>query len=453
MGTETPVRDGYEKTRVLYIIEAALEYFIDTLIGGAYLANITRALGMSDALTGVVTAFTSLGAGFQCVALFLSNRTPVKRWVSLLHLLNQLCFTFVYAIPILPVSENGKIVLFIVFLFSGKVIVNIISSPKINWFMTCVPDGRRGRFTANKEIVSLLSGVVFTFLMGRMIDGFRDAGRMEDAFLWSGVTIFGLTILHTLTLVFSKEKPTVVKKTTVGRSIKELLTDKRFLAVTGVSVLWNVTTYASTPFYGSYQTGALDAGGLGFTMTFIAALGFVGSVARSLVSRPLGRYADKTSFTRMMTLCFCLEAVAYICAMCAVPGNGQIFYSAYSICHALGMGGINSGAINLIYDYVTPDKRVGALAVKNTLAGFIGFFTTLAVSPLVAKIQDDGNTFLGLHLYAPQVVSGIGLVMVLVILLYLRTVISKIQRVTNDSTVSASSQTDDETAGCSENNR
>ena len=82
-------KDIYKTSRVLYIIEAALEYFIALMMIGAYLAKLTEAIGISDAVTGILSAFVSLGFGFQVVALFLANKRPVKRWVTLLHSLDR----------------------------------------------------------------------------------------------------------------------------------------------------------------------------------------------------------------------------------------------------------------------------------------------------------------------------------------------------------------------------
>ena len=65
-------KDEYKLTRFLYILEAAFEYFIAILVGGAYLATVTSALGVSDSLTGILTAFVSLGQGFQMIAIFLA---------------------------------------------------------------------------------------------------------------------------------------------------------------------------------------------------------------------------------------------------------------------------------------------------------------------------------------------------------------------------------------------
>jgi hypothetical protein len=81
---------------------------------------------------------------------------------------------------------------------------------------------------------------------------------------------------------------------------------------------------------------------------------------------------------------------------------------------------------------VDKEKRVGALAISSTLSGFAGFFTTLLVSPLVTYIQENGNMFLGIPLYAQQLVSLITVLLMVVLLLYLNLVVKKIKNVRAD---------------------
>ena len=44
-------KDRFKLSRVLYIIEAALEYFISIMVSGAFLAKVTMYIGLSDNLT------------------------------------------------------------------------------------------------------------------------------------------------------------------------------------------------------------------------------------------------------------------------------------------------------------------------------------------------------------------------------------------------------------------
>ena len=208
----TKRKDEYATSRFLYILEATFEYFIAILCGGAYIAKLSTSLGVSDSLTGILTAIVSLGGTFQIVAIFLSQKRRVKRLVTLLHTLNQLAFTLVYLTPFFPLSTTGKIVLFVIFLLLGNIVNSIVNSPKQTWYMSLVDDEKRGDFTATKEIVSLIGGMTFTFIIGLVIDNFEEAGNLNGSFVFCGIAIFVLTLLHTSTLLFSKEKLTTPTK-------------------------------------------------------------------------------------------------------------------------------------------------------------------------------------------------------------------------------------------------
>lgn len=84
------------------------------------------------------------------------------------------------------------------------------------------------------------------------------------------------------------------------------------------------------------------------------------------------------------------------------------------------MAGIDNCEMNLAYGSVCEDERVGALALRMTIAGLTGFLATLAASALVTFIQNNGNKFLGVNVYAQQVLSAIAAIIVLVILLFLK---------------------------------
>ncbi|MBQ8295366.1 MAG: MFS transporter, partial [Clostridia bacterium] len=402
---------------------ATFEYFISLLVTGAYLAKITSAIGMSDTATGILTSFVSLGCGFQIIAIFLANKRPVKRWVTVLHSLNQLFFALIYLVPFIEMTQTQKTVIFIVFLLLGHIINNVVNSPKINWFMSLVDDKKRGSFTASKEMVSLIGGMVFSFVMGAVIDHFEAIGDLNGAFIVCGLSVFVLMLLHSATLIFSKEKESEAQEKIPSKQLLgELIRDKNLFKVILVSVLWNVVNYSATPFYGSYQIKEL-----GFTMTFVSILSAAYAIVRTIFSKPMGKFADKYSFAKMLNICFIIMLVGFGINIFTVPENGKVFYTAYYMLNAIAMAGINSAVINLIYDYVDKEKRIGALALKSTLAGFAGFFTTLLVSPLVSYIQKNGNTFLGLNVYAQQVVSVIAVVLLTVLLIYLNTVVRRIK--------------------------
>ncbi len=409
--------DAIQKKRGqrMYHLEAALEYLISILVAGSYLATLTKAIGLSDGLTGILSSVISLGCLFQLFSVALRPKR-VKRTVVVLSILNQLSFMLLYVVPLVRISAEMKAVVFVVCIIGAYILYYLAHPKKIAWLMSTVEEDRRGSFTANKEILSLVSGMVFSFGMGAVIDWFEANGNLRGAFILSAVVIFVLMGLHTVSMLLTPEALGFERHEKEGRrNLACLLKNKNLLHVMVVFILYYVSTYIATPFYGTYQIGEL-----GFSLTFVSILTMISSVVRVLVSRGWGRYADKNSFALMIEKCFFLLAVGYVCAAIAAPANGRVMFALYFIFHGIAQGGINSALTNMIFDYVREQERSDSLAVCQAAAGSLGFVATLTVSPLVTLIQQNGDTVFGLPLYAQQVMSGMALLLILAAILYVR---------------------------------
>lgn len=403
------------RSRICYIIEAALEYFISILVGGSYLATLTAELGISDGLTGVLSSFISLGCLFQLLSVFL-KRPRVKKTVVSLSVLNQLLFMLLFFIPLINCGKTIRIVIFTAAIFTAYLIYNSVHPLKINWLMSLVEDGKRGIFTSHKEIVSLLSGMLFSFAAGSVIDRYKDAGRVDIAFVICGVAIFVLTVLHTVTMLLSVELPTdsvTAKQKNPVREMLGTLRDKSVVKITILFVLWHIASSSATPFYGTYLIKEL-----GFSLKFVSVLTIIYSIVRAGVSTFWGKYADRKSFASMVRVCLIIAGAGFFVNIFTVPSNGKIFYTIYYIFYAVAMGGINSALTNLVFDYVAPETRSNALALSQSVSGVAGFLTTLAVSVPVTYIQKNGNTLFGINVYAQQAVSALAFVFVIAAVVY-----------------------------------
>lgn len=406
-----------KRSRIMYIFEAALEYFISILVAGSYLATLTKELGFSDSLTGILSSVISLGCLFQLFSL-LVRRKKVKAFVLIFSIINQLLFMLLYIIPLTNFEKHTKIVIFVVLIFLAYLIYNFVHPKKINWLMSLIDDKQRGSFTANKEIVSLVSGMIFTFGMGAIIDYFSETGRIRLAFVFSAIVIFALMVLHSLTMLFTVEKelPSSNKKN-YKQTFVELIKNKNIIKVTIIFILYYISTYISTPFYGTYQISEL-----GLNLKFVSAAVMCGSISRILISKFWGRYADKKSFAAMIEKCFIFMGLSQLSVIFAVPATGKVMFVIYYILHGIALGGINSALINLIFDYVPIEKRADSLAVTQAVAGLTGFITTLCISPAASYIQNNGNSIFGLNVYAQQFVSIIALLFTIFAIIYTRKV-------------------------------
>lgn len=412
-------RDASRISRIAYIIEAALEYFVALLIMGAYLARVTASLGFSDSLTGVLSSFASLGCLFQLgsIALFRKVKRVKRRAISM-HLVEQFLLVFVYLAPVLPLDAGQKTGVFLVCYCASYIICNLVAPVKTSWLMSHVPDRTRGSYTAKKEIVSLLGGMTFTYLMGNAIDNLEAAGQQREAFIIGAIAIAVLMLLDAASLMVVREQPAEKEAEGGNADVRALLRDKQFVRIMLVGVLWYVANYAATPFFGSYQIKEL-----GFSMTFISVIGIVYSLVRVVFSPLLGRYADKTSFSRMVMVCFSVAAVSFLVNVFTVPENGRVVYTIYYCLNAVAMSGINSSLTNLIYDHVKGDNRRNALALSASAYGVCGFLSTCVMSPVVAMMQENGNRIFGMAMYPAQFVSAVAFVLTAVLVVYVRFVV------------------------------
>lgn len=417
-------KDKYFFSRICYIIEETTAYFISILITGVYLAKLTSELGFSDSFTAILSSFVSLGCSFQLLTLVFFKKGRVKCRVSFLFTLNELLFMLIYLVPFIEIPHTVKAVLFVVFLLGGYFISNIVFAPKTEWFMALIPDHKRGVFTSVKEATSLALGMIFQFCMGVVIDKFEAEGNMRGVFILCGITIFVLTVGHTLSLVLAKEKePIETENKSVIEEFKDILQNKNIIKVILINILWAVCTSVSTPFFGTYIIKEL-----GFSMTFNALLSMLYSCSRIPCSFFWGKYADKHSFAKMLQFCFLVAAVGFFVMMFTVPSNGYIMYTLYYILFAAAVGGTNSAITNLIFDYAEPEKRRNVLAVQQTLVGIFGFLSTITVTPLVEHIQKSGNKLFGISVYAQQVLSFLSLIILIFLIIYIKKVICKIKK-------------------------
>ena len=375
-----------------------LEYLVSIAVGTVYLAKITDYLGISDEITAVLSAFVSLGCGFQVLSVFYRIDGNIKKFITAGYVINQLLFTFLYIVPLIPTGSVLKSVLLISALFSAQIVLNIVSSPRTFVFMSFVDDEARGKFTAFKEIISLAFGIAFSLLIGRINDKFAAMGNERGAFLTSAVIMAVITVLHTLTLVLIKKPQSVIPDESEPRiKFGELIKDKAMWKVIAVTSLWAAANYATLSFSGTYMNNELN-----FSLTFSSAIIVAGSIFRMIFSFPLGKLADKKGFAYMTTVALIIAISGYGAGAFSTPANGKILYPVFYALYSVAMAGINSATMNLIFDYVSIRHRAGALALNQSVSGLCGFLTTILLTPVMRAIKARGNLLFGLTVYSQQ---------------------------------------------------
>lgn len=175
------------------------------------------------------------------------------------------------------------------------------------------------------------------------------------------------------------------------------------------------------PFFGTYQINELS-----LTMTAVSLISVTYSIIRALASAPLGMLGDKHSFITSMTVSLCAMATG----LTVNSLGGRVCHIIFYIFYAVTLAGMNSGVMNVIFDYVDREKRNGAVAILYTAGGLVGFIATLAVKPIVDYVQENGNSFLFFdHIYAQQILSVLGAALALATFAYINIVVKRLKKV------------------------
>jgi len=422
-------KEPHARTRRVYIVEALLEYLVALLVTGAFLSAICKQVGVSDAVTGIVSSFISLA----CVAQMFSGALvrpgqSTKKILIVCAIVNQLMFATLYMIPFIHVPQAVKVTLFIVMILSAYFILNIAQPVQYKWLMTFVPMNQRGRFTANKEIVSLIGGMTFTFAMGNMVDYFKATGREQPGFILCGVTIFAVSILHLISMLLAADEPRVEpvsagqKENRFKGAFALLGKSKALRRLLVIDILWKTAVYMSTPYYGTYLIVEL-----GFSLTMVSIFNIIHSSSRAVVSPWFGRIADKKGWVSLLSLCLVICVAGYIAATFMNPGL-RFLYVVYYALYAICMAGANSSLYNITYDYVPEEQFTNAFGARNAISGIVGFLASLLGGWIVSTVQANGNLLFGHTIYAQQLLSAIAGTIMLILLIYVRLVIARMPK-------------------------
>lgn len=414
----------YRKDRILYIVQAMVEYFITIAVGSTYLTKVAIDIGMNDSTIALLTSVIHFSCAFQLLSIPLNKIRRPKRWLTASLLLIEVCFTLIYVIPIVSFPQGSRPILLMVAVILGNSLQNINSSPKASWMIGFVPNDRRGKFTAYLQIVSLIGSIIFSYVLGYVIDSFEARGDLHGAFTVSGIVIAVLSVTHVILFLSTKEIPNEAAcGLSVSHQVRSILRNKNLRKILPVYLLYSIATMCATPFYNTYQIKEL-----GFSMALIALLTALSSAVRAVVAVFCGKYGDKYGFMRLLNISYILLAIGFFINIFTVPENGKLLFTLYMVITGLSTAGTAIADSNLIFEYASLETRVGVLAIKGTACGILSFAVTLAMSFLVSHIQENGNTFLGINAYAQQVASAIAFLATVVLLIYVNTVAKTAKR-------------------------
>lgn len=413
---------AYKRSRAAYTWECTFEYFVALLVGDAFLANLLTHIGFTDAEAGIISSLITLAFLFQLISVFVVRKITNTKVVAILfHTISQLFFMSLYIMPFLPFAVSIKkplVVICILVAYFGNYMVSTVI---FRWGNSYVDPKKRASYTAGKEIISLISGMVVSFGVGFVMDRFKENDNAEGGFIFSAIAIFVfcLSDLVMLLLIKNDKKPKAEKGD--GASMKDVmrntLGNKSFISVVVLMALWDVSRYIVIGFLGTYKN-------MLYSMSVVQIVNVLAQLARAVFSKPFARYTEKRTFAKGLELGLIIAATAMLVNVFTTPSTAFLII-VYTVLYNVCMAGVSGNITNITYSYVDSRYFAEASAIKNSIGGLCGFGASLLGGKILAAVQANGNTVLGIPMYGQQLLSAISFVLFIITILFTHFVVSR----------------------------
>ncbi len=413
---ETP---EYRRSRSGYRWFCMLEYFVSMLVSDVYLFKLLTYIGLSDSSIGIVSSLVTIASLFQLFSLQLVRKIRnVKRWVITACMSSQSIFVLLYTLPFLPLAVHTKTIL----IYGGILLAYLfnysMASIVFLWANAFVDPHKRATYSAEKEMMSLMGGMIFTFILGMMMDRFELMGRLTDSFAFIIILGMVINLCSFAALMRINSRWERRERTAAEPSIREvltaLMTNRGYRHVVTLSVMWNCAQYFTVGFLGSYKSKELM-----LSIGTVQLINIAGNFFRFFLSKPLGRYADRTSYARCIEMALYIAAVSFLAAAFATP-TMRWFIAVFTILLSISQAGVAQNLMNILYDYVPVEYFVQASSIRNCVSGALGFVASLAGSWVLNLIQGQGNQLFGVTVYGQQLMAGLSFVLTVATALYVR---------------------------------
>lgn len=398
------------------------EYFISLLTVDAFLAKLLKDIGLSDALTGVLSSLISFTFLFQLLSIPLAGRLKkVKKPMIVLDTISQLLFASLYIVPFMKLGVSGKGVIVTVLILTAYLMLYLNSSICYKWGNSFVLPEKRGSFSATKEMISLLGGVFFTLGAGFVLDKYEAAGNLHGGFKLTAACMVLICLCNFLCFFFMEDKTLSESKAKQNfREVaKRTFGDRNVRNAMILMALTDFSRYMVIGFMGTYKN--VD---LGFSISEIQLINVIACLVRFAISKPLGKYSDRKSFaegyylgTVMAVICFTVGAFITV--------KTRWLIIPFTIIYNMSQAGTGQNSFSMIYAYVEDEYILSAMAVNNSVRGTFGFIASFIGSLILDAIQKNGNSFMGMNVCAQQVLCALSAVLVCIALIFNKKVVSK----------------------------
>ena len=418
----------YKRSRNAYTLQCMFEYFVALLLADSFLAKLLSSVGFDDGSIGIISSLISLAFVFQLFSLLLSRKRGSKKVMILaLDAVGQFLFLALYLLPFIGIADGVRRVLVYVFIIGAYLCKYLVSTFLFQWANGYVHPKKRASYSGTKEIISLVAGIVFSFVAGKVFDMYEESGNLRGGFLFLAVLILASNVASFICLLLIKREKQPTKSEIPRKKLSDIMRstfgNKNFRRLVVIATLWKAAQYFTVGFMGSFKIDT-EGNGLGMTLAAVAIVGMVANVARMLITKPFASYSDKTSFAKGFYLSMFIAIAAFACNVFTTQYTWWLVIG-YTVLHAVCAAGHGQNAFNMTYSYVDSNYIAEAMALQNCVSGVIGFGCSLVAGKILNAVQGAGNVVFGIPVFGQQILSLISILIIVFCIIYMRMTIMR----------------------------
>ncbi len=430
-------KQDMKSSRIYYTTADSAAQTITQLAGGTFLATLMSDSGISDANIGIITSLVSFAALTQLFLINYFKRIKKYKFLVTITSFQRILFAGLYFIPLLLINDALKAVLIVLLYFVGQVFVQIGTPASQDWIASLVPSRLRGKYFSIKDSVAVFVVSSLMLICGIILDYFKKV-NLHTGFIIIGIIIFLLTLINVTGLSFMKEpKLSFINedgKEMHGRlakrakekihegngqsilsEIREAFHDRRYRKAFTTQCLFTLAFYICVPFNASYQINDLK-----LPYTFLMVIGFVFNLYRIYIMPRLGRMADKYGMGKLLRYTLLALGLNFLTVAFTMPFNAYPMTVLAAFFSSTAWAFVSIGLFGIQLDFYRSDKRMIWLTLTSSVAGLLGFLTSIVGGRLLDMFQKADLQLFGQKLYAQQLLNLFGFLIILCAAVYIR---------------------------------
>ncbi len=223
---------NYKKEYKKYLISSVLDTANNKIVSDSFIYAFAIYLGLTDFAIGIYAVLDTITNAIQIFAAPLFSKIGQSKKVVLINYsiyrISSVCFAF---IPFISNDLSIKTLLFFIFASIYAITGEMGYITFINWRMTLIKKEDRTTFASTRNILKNTVVLVFSLIMGIILDKFTAAGYELYGFMILFIIVFMIAFID-ITLRINTYKPEIIQeKISIKDNIIIPAKDKTFRSV------------------------------------------------------------------------------------------------------------------------------------------------------------------------------------------------------------------------------